>query len=200
MTSAPSSPRTARGRLVVLSGPSGSGKTTVARALLEDPGFARARTATTRPPRGDERPGEAYDFLTEDEFEAGVRAGRFLEHARVYGHRYGTPRQNLEPILASGRNGLLVVDVQGARTLKDLGVDATYVFVTAPDPEEMLRRLTARGEDDEAAVRRRVAEAEREAEAASWFDLVVVNDDLDAAVRRLVAGAGLAWSPGRGEE
>jgi guanylate kinase len=185
------------GRLLVLSGPSGAGKTTLARSLLRDPSFARARTATTRAPRGDERDGVDYDFLSPAAFEEGARRGDFLETAEVYGHRYGTPRRNLEALVDAGRNAVLVVDVQGARTLRQLGIPGTFVFVTAPSPEALRRRLEARGEDDPTTIQRRLEAAEREAEEAEHFDLVVVNDDVEAATRRLARDAGLDWTPTR---
>ncbi len=183
------------GRVIVISGLSGAGKSTIASSLLRDPRMGRARTATTRVPRGSEADGVEYDFLTEEAFRAGLARGDFLEHAEVYGRLYGTPRANLERILASGRDCVLVVDVQGARTLRKLGFEGFYVFVQAPSFEELAARLVRRGEDDPEVIERRLAAAERELAEAEKFDLVLVNDDVDLATRRLADAAGVEWTP-----
>lgn len=187
MSRAPASPYPF---LLVVSGPSGAGKTSLARMLLErDARFARAVTATTRAPRGDERHGVHYHFLDPATFEAGVEGGAFLEHAEVYGHRYGTPRASVETVLAAGRLGLLVVDVQGVRNLRAVLADAPwpvhFVFVRTPDLATLEARLAARGEDDAATIARRLEEARVEEAEAPTFDLVVVNDDLESAFGRL---------------
>ena len=120
---------------------------------------------------------------------ARLAAGEFLEHAEVYGRLYGTPRQAVEAVLASGRTCLLVVDVQGVRSLQEVLAEAPYevryVFVRAPTRAELERRLRERGEDDPATIRARLAEAEAEEAEATRFDLVLVNDDLDGAADRL---------------
>lgn len=182
-------------RLLVISGTSGSGKTTVAEALLRDPRYGRARTATTRAPRAGEIDGVAYDFLTEEAFRAGLARGDFVEHALVYGHLYGTPRANLQAILDSGRNCVLVVDVQGVRNLRQQAIEAFTVFVEAPSPEELRRRLEGRNQDDPETIERRLVAAAKEREEAEDFDLVLVNDVVESAVRHLVARAGLDWTP-----
>jgi guanylate kinase len=187
----PDAPSPTAPRLVVISGPSGVGKTTVAERLLRDPRVGRALTATTRLPRGGERDGVDYRFLAPQDFEAGLARGEFLEHARVYGSLYGTPRDGPGAVLRSGRHCLLVVDVQGVTTLRGLGVEALYVFLRAPSPEELLRRLRSRGLDGPEAQRRRTAEAAEEAARAESFDLVLVNESVEETARRLAAALGV---------
>ncbi len=176
--------------LLVISGPSGVGKTSLARLLLErESYFRRAITATTRAPRGDERDGIDYHFLSAETFERRARAGDFLEHAEVYGRRYGTPRASVDAVLANGCCGILVVDVQGARSLREALADAPWpvrtVFVKPPSLAELGRRLEQRGEDGEAAIARRLEIARDELREARGFDLVLVNDDLERAYVRL---------------
>ena len=105
-------------RLIVISGASGVGKTSLAQRLLEHPAFRRAVTATTRAPRGQEQDQVDYHFLSRERFEAEIEAGRFLEHAHVYGRLYGTPRENVEKILQSGQHCVLLLDVQGVESLR----------------------------------------------------------------------------------
>ena len=180
--------------LLVVSGTSGAGKSTVVNRLLaEDARFARAITATTRARRGDEKDGVHYHFLAEPAFRDGLARGDFLEHADVYGRLYGTPRQSVETVLHGGRHCVLVVDVQGVRSLtgdeapQGLASRMRTVFVKTKDLAELERRLRARGEDDEAAIERRLAAARAEEAEADGYDLVLVNDDLDQAVARLRA-------------
>ena len=186
------SPRAgSRGRLLVLSGPSGVGKSAVAERVLKDPRFARALTATTRPPRAGEKDGVAYLFLAHPEFEKRVAAGWFLEHADVYGNLYGTPRSSVESVLASGRHCLLVIDVQGVASLRKSGVEARYVFLLAPSSEHLERRLRGRGLDSPEEIAKRLAAAERELAEKRHFDTVLVNDDLEATARKLALEVGV---------
>jgi len=175
------------GRVVVLSGPSGVGKTTIVQGLLALPGYARSVTATTRPARAGERPGTDYLFLGKAEFEAGVRAGRFLEHATVHGHLYGTPRDGVEAVLARGEVCLLNIDVQGAEAMRRSGLPVLTVFVLPPSLEELERRLSKRGSEDPAEVARRLEVARREIADAGLFDLRVVNREVGATVGEIAA-------------
>ena len=118
-----------RGRLIVISGPSGVGKTSICEALLKKPEFKRVITCTTRPPREGEQDGIDYFFSARNDFEEGIKDGRFLEYAEVYGNLYGTPRSQVEDGIAKGNDLLLNIDVQGARLVRDSGIpDLVHVI------------------------------------------------------------------------
>lgn len=176
-----------RGLLVVVSGASGVGKSVIAGRLLRLPEFARTVTATTRAPRPGERDGVDYHFLTDAAFREKVRKGEFLEHAEVHGRLYGTPREAVEAIVGQGLVCLLVIDVQGAATLRRNKVKGRFVFVAPPSEEELERRLRGRGTDSQAAISQRLATARHEMAQSASYDAVVINDDLDRAVREIAA-------------
>jgi guanylate kinase len=175
--------------LVVLAGTSGAGKGTIGARLRDiDPRLGWSVSWTSRPPRPGERHGDDYFFVTRSEFEALRDAGGFLEWFEVYGDLKGTPKQWVLDELASGRDVLLEVDVQGALAVKAALPEAVLVFVKAPSRDEQRRRLIARGTEDPEKLERRLAEAEAEERlAGEHFDHIVVNDALDQAVRE-VAG------------
>ena len=177
----------ARGLLVVLSGASGVGKSAIAGRLLRLPEFARTVTATTRAPRPGERDGVDYHFLTDAAFREKVAKGEFLEHAEVHGRLYGTPRDAVEAIVGQGLICLLVIDVQGAATLRRNKVKGRFVFVAPPSEEELERRLRGRGTDSQAAISQRLATARHEMAQSASYDAVVINDDLDRVVREIAA-------------
>ena len=178
------------GLLLVLSAPSGAGKTTLARRFVaETPGAVFSVSATTRPPRGAERDGVDYHFLSAERFEAMARAGAFAEWAEVHGRRYGTPRENVEAALRDGRVAVFDIDVQGGAQIEAAwpGRTAT-VFVLTPTPEELERRLRGRSTESDQAIRARLAAARAEvARGAARYRYLLVNDDLEAALARLRA-------------
>lgn len=176
-----------RGLLVVLSGASGVGKTAIAARLMRMPQFARTVTATTRAPRAAERDGVDYHFLTDAAFREKIARGEFLEHAQVHGRLYGTPREAVRAIVDQGLVCLLVIDVQGAATLRRNKVEGRFVFVAPPSEEELERRLRGRGTDSPAAISQRLANARHEMAQSASYDAVVINDDLDRAVREIAA-------------
>ena len=179
------------GRMVVISGPSGSGKSTICKRLLEDPRVVFSVSATTRRIRPGEVDGRDYHFLSVEEFRRRIARGEFIEHAEVYGNLYGTLRQPLEQAIASGKLYLLEIDVQGALQLKALGEPGQYIFIAPPDFEELRRRLVKRNTETPEALERRLHKAEDEYRERVKYDHVVVNDDLERAVREVRTLMGL---------
>ncbi|MGZ9107093.1 MAG: guanylate kinase, partial [Rhodoplanes sp.] len=178
-----------RGIKLVLSSPSGAGKTTIARKLLSRTHhLLMSVSATTRPPRPGEIDGKDYVFLSDQEFSAQLEAGRFLEHACVFGNRYGTPRAPVEEALAKGDDVLFDVDWQGTQQLRQSnGADLVTVFILPPSHAELERRLTQRAQDPQDVVRARMAKAASEISHWTEYDYIVVNSDVEAAVRKIEA-------------
>jgi guanylate kinase len=173
---------------VVLSSPSGVGKTTLAERLLEErKDVGRSISATTRPAREGEVDGRDYYFLSGREFGRRVRAGEFLESATYGGNRYGTLRAEVDRIRATGRHALLVIEVSGARQVRRRVRGAVPVFLLPPSGRELIRRLTLRRTEAAAVLRSRLTIAKRELGAVDEYDYVVVNDDLETAVREVAA-------------
>jgi guanylate kinase len=173
-----------RGLLLVLSSPSGAGKTTITRRLIEsDPSLALSVSVTTRRPRGSEVDGRDYWFVDQDRFDAMVGAGEFLEHATVFGHRYGTPRQPIETALAAGRDVVTDIDWQGTQQLREsVRDDIVTIFVLPPDIPTLEKRLRSRAEDSDAAIAARMAKSSDEMSHWPEYDYVVINDDLEECV------------------
>ena len=170
--------------MLVLSSPSGAGKTTVARALLEaDPQLKISVSATTRAPRPGEKDGSDYFFVTPERFNAMVSAGEFLEHARVFDHMYGTPRDAVERELAAGHDVLFDIDWQGTQKLrKTAPEDLVTVFILPPSLTELERRLRTRAQDSDDTVRRRMARANDEMSHWAEYDYVFINRDVAASI------------------
>jgi guanylate kinase len=180
----------APGLLLVLSAPSGAGKTTLARMFLaRNPDARFSISATTRAPRGAERDGVDYHFVTPERFAELAARGAFAEWAEVHGRRYGTLRASVEEALAQGHVAVFDIDVQGGAAIQDAWRDRTVsVFVLPPSMEELERRLRARSTDSEEQIALRLAAAREEiARGASAYDYLLVNDDLEHALGRLAA-------------
>ena len=177
---------TAAGRLVVLSGPSGVGKGTLLRHLRQrHPDLYLSTSATTRAPRAGEVHGQDYYFVTREQFEQMIAAGDLLEWAEFAGNYYGTPRQAVEIQIERGNQVILEIELKGARQVAKSFPEAFKIFIVPPSPEELERRIRDRGQDDEAAICRRLARSRVELDAASEFDIQVVNDDLETAIATL---------------
>jgi guanylate kinase len=177
-----------RGRLFVVSAPSGTGKTTVVERLVQRlPDLALSRSYTSRATRPGEDDGVDYNFITRARFEEMIAAKEFLEWAEVFGNLYGTCATDVEQQIASGRDMVLVIDVQGARQVRQHYTDTVGVFVLPPSFEVLERRLRGRSKDPEEAMQRRLRTARKEVAAFVEYDYVIVNDELEACVERLRA-------------
>ncbi len=171
------------GLLVVLSGPAGVGKTTVAARLLENAGFVRSVSATTRDPRPGEVNGREYNFVSHDEFRRLISSGELIEHAEVHGNFYGTPMQPLRDALGKQQVMLMVIDVNGGQQVKRKDLDALLLFLRAPSQTELTRRLEKRATESAEEQAKRLAKAGAELKIAETdYDLVFVNDDLNKCV------------------
>jgi len=175
-----------RGVLYVLSSPSGAGKTSIARHLLElEPDTRMSVSATTRPRRPDEVDGRDYHFVSQDKFDRLAEQEGFLEHAEVFGHSYGTPRDHVEEQLARGFDVIFDIDWQGAQQLAAVaGDDVVRVFVLPPSTGELQSRLHRRAQDSAEVVAARMAKAVDEMSHYCEYDYVLVNYTLDDSVAR----------------
>ncbi|MET1008971.1 MAG: guanylate kinase [Gaiellaceae bacterium] len=178
-----------RPRLFVVTGPSGAGKGTLIRKLVAArPDLAVAVSATTRSRRPGEEDGRDYHFLSGEEFQRRVDAGDFVEHVDyVSGHRYGTLREEVDGILASGRSVILELETHGAKEVQASLPDAVTIFIEPPSFAELERRLRDRATESAGEIGERLELARRQAEEAGDFDHVVTNDDVGRAVEELGA-------------
>lgn len=175
-----------RGRLLVLSGPGGVGKSTVAKALRDVSGFWVSVSATTRAPRFNEVNGVDYYFYSNEDFDKAVVADEFLEWAEFAGNRYGTPRKAVESALAAGTHVLLEIEIAGAKQVRSHSAEAQLVFLEPPSWEELVSRLEGRGTDSPERRAARLALAQEELAAASFFDSVIVNTEVNEVVQALI--------------
>ena len=174
------------GKLVVLSGPGGVGKSTVAKVLKESSPFFVSVSATTRAPRFNEVNGIDYHFYSNEEFDAAIASNEFLEWAEFAGNRYGTPRRAVEDSLRVGKSVLLEIEIAGAKQVKAKVPEAILVFLEPPTWEELVSRLEGRGTDSPERRAARLALAQEEMAAASFFDRVLINDQVDGVVASLI--------------
>lgn len=174
--------------LYVVSAPSGGGKTSLVNALLErDSRVALSVSHTTRSPRPGEVDGVHYYFVDDATFEGLAERGAFLEHARVFDHRYATGREPVEAQLAAGFDVLLDIDWQGARQIRQSFPAARTIFILPPSLDELRRRLVGRGQDAPEVIARRMEAARAEISHAGEFEFLIVNDDFEAALADLHA-------------
>jgi guanylate kinase len=173
--------------MLVLSSPSGAGKTTLSRRLLQsDPSITLSVSATTRKPRLNEIDGQDYHFIDPVEFERRAKNGDFLEHANVFGNRYGTPKNAVMAELESGKDVLFDIDWQGTQQLRQQARDdVVSVFVLPPSHDELERRLRARAQDAEDVVQQRMAKAAAEISHWAEYDYIIINDDVTRAQTQL---------------
>jgi guanylate kinase len=172
--------------LIVFTGPSGVGKGTVLRAILgRHPELHLSVSATTRSPRSGELEGKHYYFLTRSQFEAQVAQGEFLEWAEFAGNLYGTPRQPLLDRIAQGERIILEIELEGARQVRKTAPNALQIFIQPPSLDELEARIRKRGQDSDAAIARRLERAKIEIAAAHEFDVQIMNDNFDAAIKML---------------
>ena len=176
-----------RGLMLVLSSPSGAGKTTLSRKLLDiDGSITMSVSATTRAPRIGEQEGKDYFFVSPSMFTQMADGGAFLEHALVFGHHYGTPKEPVMLALARGRDVLFDIDWQGTQQLRQqAGDDLVSIFMLPPSHEELERRLRARAQDAEGVVQARMAKANNEISHWAEYDYVVINDDLESTLAKI---------------
>ena len=176
------------GNLFVVAAPSGAGKSSLVKALMEVDARVRPSVShTTRPPRGQEKHGREYFFVSEEEFDQMVQANAFVEWAHVHGQRYGTSRKAIEERMAEGSDVVLEIDFQGALQIKKLFANAVLIFILPPSWVELESRLHNRGEDKPDIIALRLKNAAEEMAQVSQFDFVIINELFERALFDLKA-------------
>ena len=176
------------GNLFLVSAPSGAGKTSIVNAALAaDEQLVVSVSHTTRPARGGEVDGENYHFVSDDLFSQMVETADFLEHANVFGKRYGTSKIEVANKRDQGQDVILEIDWQGAQQVREAVPQAISVFILPPSVEALAARLTSRGEDTQESIEKRLSEAKLDMSQAEHFDYLVVNEDFDHAVQDFIA-------------
>ena len=178
---------TTRGKLIVLSGPGGVGKSTIAAHIRKRKTFWVSVSSTTRKPRTTEKHGVEYYFLSDADFDKEINENHFLEWAHFAGARYGTPREPVEKALASGKNVLLEIEIEGAKQVKIHAPEAILVFLEPPSWEELVSRLEKRATDSPQRRAERLQLAQEELAAASFFDHRLINDEVEGVAQKLLS-------------
>lgn len=175
-----------KGILIVVSGFAGTGKGTLVNRLIGDyDNYALSISMTTRKPRGSEQNGVEYFFVTKEEFEDKIGQDGLIEYACYVGNYYGTPRAYVEKQLSEGKDVILEIEIQGALKVKERYPDSLLVFVMPPSAEELKRRLVGRGTETMDVIEKRMRRAVEESEGIEKYDYILVNDEIDACVKRL---------------
>lgn len=175
-----------KGKLIVISGISGSGKSTIYKAMVEKyDRYVVSISKTTRAPRDYETDGIDYFFCSKEEFEQDIANGNFLEYAKYVNNYYGTPKSYILEQMEKGRDVILEIEVQGAFQVKEKYPDAILVFISAPSFEETIKRLSGRGTESEEVIKARIARGREEFEYRNQYDIVLINDEVEACVDRL---------------
>ncbi|MEA2068656.1 MAG: guanylate kinase, partial [Verrucomicrobiota bacterium] len=192
----PPVPRTSRPLMIVVSAPSGAGKSTLCNRLVDEfPNVMYSVSCTTRDPRGEEKDGEHYYFLSRKEFKERIKNGEFLEHAKVHGNHYGTLEDTVFYAMEEGNHVLLDIDVQGAKQIREslarfdprhpVRRGFTDIFISPPSMEELETRLRGRGTDKEKVIQKRLENAHAEMACSNEYSFQIVNDDLEQAYHEL---------------
>ena len=176
------------GDVFVITAPSGTGKTTLLKQLMAaEPRLRFSISYTTRAPRPGEVHGRDYFFVTPEEFARLRDQGALAEWVEQFGYAYGTSRKWVEENLAEGRDVVFDIEPRGAKALKQVFPHGTFIFILPPSWDQLERRLQVRGKMDEAEMHRRLEQGRREVQEASWYDFLVINDDLPTALTQLQA-------------
>jgi guanylate kinase len=178
----------AKGTLYIISAPSGAGKTSLVQAILATlPGVVVSVSHTTRLRREGEVDGKNYHFVDQQQFQQMIDNDDFLEHANVFGNRYGTSRQHIQQQLQDGKDVILEIDWQGARQIRQLMADCSSIFILPPSVQSLRQRLRGREQDSEDVIESRMREAVSEMSHYAEFDYIVINDDFEQARDELAA-------------
>jgi guanylate kinase len=177
-----------KGKVVIVSGPSGVGKSTICKEILKRLDYVYLSVSVTTRPKSDaEVDGQDYWFISEDEFQERIAKGLLLEHAEVFGHFYGTPKDKVEEALQAGKVVILEIDVQGAKIAKTVYPDAVMIFILAPSERDLAERLNHRGREAGEIAEERLNGASAEIAAAwQYYEYMVINEDLQQAVNECV--------------